>query len=115
MSESGRLATHVEASGLIRAAESAGGHAAVLHKGDSERGALLLVIMAKGQPNGCFERLLDRKGRYSWQPSGPKDHGDSQKFAEFLAKRRGSDPDMWVLELDIPDPERFIAENLPAG
>ena len=33
------------------------------------------------------------------------------KFRDFLAKRTRFDPDLWAIELDIADPERFIAET----
>ena len=34
---------------------------------------------------------------------------------EFLRKRARFDEDSWVVELDIADPERFIAETTAAG
>jgi hypothetical protein len=32
-----------------------------------------------------------------------------QEFSEYLARRRAQDPDMWLIEVDIADPERFVA------
>ncbi|MFL6730111.1 MAG: DUF1491 family protein, partial [Sphingomicrobium sp.] len=40
---------------------------------------------------------------------------DSQEVAAFLAKRLRFDPDLWAIELDIADPERFIAETTALG
>ncbi|HWV11973.1 MAG TPA: DUF1491 family protein, partial [Sphingobium sp.] len=31
---------------------------------------------------------------------------------QYLARRRRSDPDLWVIELDIADAERFAAETI---
>jgi hypothetical protein len=38
---------------------------------------------------------------------GGDDGGETEKF---LARRRQFDPDIWIVELDIPSPERFAAE-----
>jgi hypothetical protein len=36
-------------------------------------------------------------------------------LAEFLQKRASFDEDLWIIELDIAHPERFIAETTAAG
>ena len=109
---SGRLNASVEAAGLIRRTEAAGGFAMVLHKGDPERGALLIIIRSKGQYVACLERELSIDGAYRWAKTGPDDDGDSGgKLAEFLNRRTDFDPDSWLIELDIAHPERFIAET----
>lgn len=107
----GRLAAGVEVSAFVRRAEAEGGFGAVLHKGDSERGAILLVLAERGEPKAIFERMLGRDGRYGWERSGPSG-GGSGESAAWLERRRRSDPDCWVVELDIPDSQRFIAETL---
>jgi hypothetical protein len=101
-----RLTAHVEVAGLIRRVEQGGGHAAVLHKGDAERGAILLVIASRGDPVACLERLLDVGGAYRWAASG---HESPAQIAEFVEKRQRFDSDTWLIELDVADPERFIA------
>jgi len=108
-----RLSASVEAAGLIRRAESEGGFGAVLRKGDAERGTILLLVRCRGQFAACLERLPDLQGRYRWERTGPEDSGD--KVAQFVAKRVRFDPDLWVIELDIAQPERFIAETTFAG
>ena len=100
---------------MIRAAEAVGGHGAVLRKGDPERGTLLLVLASRGGPECVLERLLDPSGHYSWQKWGQDGGADSAKVSELLARRARFDPDLWALELDVADPERFIVENLATG
>lgn len=101
-----RLPAHVEVAGLIRRVEQGGGHGAVLHKGDAERGAILLVIAARGRPVACLERLLDIGGAYRWSASGSS---SPEQIADHVEKRRRFDTDSWLIELDVADPERFIA------
>ncbi|HEX8578456.1 MAG TPA: DUF1491 family protein [Allosphingosinicella sp.] len=101
-----RLATSVLAGALIRKVEGEGGFAAVLAKGDPTSGAILLLLTERGGPPVLLERLLKPDGSYSW--ALPID--DPVQVPEFVARRRRFDPDLWVLELDIPSVERFTAE-----
>ncbi|WP_205479848.1 DUF1491 family protein [Sphingomonas arenae] len=109
-----RLASGVEVSALLRRAETLGGFGMVLHKGDEERGTILIAIVERGRHSAFLERTLRHDGRYSWGRVGPSPE-DSLKIANFIAQRRRSDPDQWVIELDIPSAERFIAETSGEG
>ncbi len=42
-------------------------------------------------------------------PQSEKMPDKQQEFSEYLARRRGQDQDMWLIEVDIADPERFVA------
>jgi hypothetical protein len=105
-----RVAASVLAGALIRQAESAGGFAAVLSKGDPTAGAILLILLEKGLNPQVLERILRADGSYSWQITGGQASENPEEVPELVARRRRSDPDLWVLELDIPSRERFIAE-----
>lgn len=111
---SGRLSASVEATSIVRRAQAAGDFAAILHKGDAERGALVIVISSRGRFAACLERILDLDGAYRWTKSGPSDD-DAGKVAQFLARKVEFDPDLWVIELDVAHPERFIAETTSTG
>lgn len=87
----------------------------MLRKGDADRGSLLLVIGSKGRHFTCLERVLSLSGGYEWRRVGPEESAGSIEIGEFLAKRARFDEDSWQLELDIPDPERFIAETTASG
>ena len=105
-----RLTSAVLASALIRRAESQGGFAAVLAKGDPGAGAILILAAEKGRLTGLYERLLGPSGAYEWERTGPHDVENKEEIDAFLARRRTRDPDIWLIELDIPDAERFIAD-----
>lgn len=110
MSEA-RLAAGIEASALLRRASVEGGFGAILHRGDAERGTLLLSIMERGKPWGVLTRQLDAQGNYQWVRTA---QGDST-LTEWLARRRRNDPDEWQIELDVPAAERFVAETTDMG
>jgi hypothetical protein len=110
-----RLPASLEASALIRRAEAAGDFAMVLRRGDEDRGALLLVIGRRGQHVACLERVLSMDHGYRWRAVGPAAGASSADVGEFLAKRQRIDPDSWLIELDVAQPERVIAETTGEG
>jgi hypothetical protein len=110
-----RLPASLEVAGLLRNIQSAGDFATVVRKGDPDSGALLLLVSSRGRHFGCLERVLDMAGRYRWQPAGPSESAGSAEIAKFLARRARFDEDFWAIELDIADPERFIAETIASG
>lgn len=110
-----RLTAAVEAASLVRRAESGGDFAAILKRGDPDRGAILLVISSRGRHVGCLERMLALDGGYQWQSVGPDESSGSTEIRDFLAKRIRFDADLWAIELDIAEAERFIAETTASG
>lgn len=105
-----RLATSVLVGALIRKAQSEGGFAAVLAKGDETAGAMLVILTEKGANPCLFERILQPDGAYSWEMSASQAADGPEEVPGLVARRRRFDPDLWVLELDIPSQERFAAE-----
>ncbi len=49
-------------------------------------------------------------GQPNWQQIWPQDTENNIELTEYVAQRFRFDPDMWLIELDIPDAERLIAE-----
>lgn len=110
-----RLPTHLEAAGLIRNAEQAGGFGTVLRKGDADRGTLVLMVGHRGVHYACLERTLAADGSYKWQQLGPTADAAPETIADWSRKRVSFDSDLWLIELDIPHVERFIAETTAFG
>ena len=111
---SARAAAGLLVSALIRRVEAAGGHAAVLARGDATSGALLLALAERGMTTGLLERTLTPSGAYGWTPTGPKADAleEPGALADYIARRRRMDPDLWVVELDSPEAERIAGEVL---
>ena len=86
-----------------------------MRKGDEERGSLLLIVTSRGRHVAVLERILTMEGDYRWQAAGPADSASSAQVADFLAKRARFDDDSWAIELDIAEPERFIAETIASA
>ena len=86
-----------------------------MRKGDAERGSILLFVSSRGVHFATLERILNLDGSYGWQRVGPGESAGSSEIADFLARRTRFDEDIWAIELDIADPERFIAETKLTG
>ena len=112
---SDRLPAHLEVAGLIRRAEAAGGFAAILRKGDPDRGSMTLILLERGDQKGMMERELGPDFNYRWSYRPFDASAESQNVADLIARRERFDADVWLLELDIPHAERFIAETTAQG
>jgi hypothetical protein len=110
-----RLTSSFLASLLMRRVSGEGGMAMVLAKGDETAGGFLLATRDKGRNSGLFERILGPDDSYQWQRVGPQDTVDEVGIDHYIQKRCASDPDLWVIELDIPNAERFAAEIAAGG
>lgn len=102
-----RAASGLLVSALIRRVEAVGGHAMVLHRGDATAGALLFLLAERGVPTALIERTLDPAGVYRWTDAGP---AHATERDAYIARRRKSDPDLWVVELDVADAARIVDE-----
>jgi hypothetical protein len=109
-----RLATSILVGALLRRAEQAGGFGAVIAKGDATAGSIAVILAEKGRKARFLERVVQANGSYAWQ-STREDVVNEEEFEKFLNRRRKSDRDLWILELDIASAERFAAEMNEAG
>lgn len=95
---------------LLRRAEAAGGFATVLAKGDDTSGIILVQCSDRGEPGPLLERRFSVDGNYIWEDVAPTDAKDGETRANYQDRRRKADPDLWIVELDIADAPRFVAE-----
>ena len=110
-----RLPAHVEAAALLRRVEAQGGFGTVLRKGDPDRGSLVLVLYERGQFRGTLERELAADFTYRWAHRSPPEDSGSVRIDQFIGSRAQLDPVLCLIELDIAEPQRFIAETTGLG
>lgn len=104
-----RLPAHLEVASLIRLAESNGGSAMVLARGERDAGTILIVTMYRGEGAKLYERMPQLDGTRSFVQTKSQDPEKPIEFSEYLARRQKQDPDAWIVEVDIDEAERFIA------
>lgn len=95
---------------LLRRTEAAGGFATILAKGDETSGIILVQCSDRGEAGPLLERRFSASGTYIWEPVGPDGTKDGESRTNYRDRRRNADPDLWIIELDIADAPRLVAE-----
>ena len=106
---SARLASGLKVSALLRRVDAAGGFGAVLAKGDATAGSIAIVTRERGETR-VLAPMLVASGAYEFQAVA-----DGDAIPAWIERARRYDPDLWIVELDIPDAARFVAETLSAS
>lgn len=110
-----RLATHMLVAVLRRRIANAGGFFTVVAKGDADAGAILLIAHHNRRNSVLLERRYAGDKGYVLAQVGPQDVGTLEQCEQYAVTRRASDPDLWVIEADIANAERFAAETIADG
>ncbi len=110
-----RIASHFAVGALIRRIEAEGGFAIVVARGDSNAGAIAILCLQRGEIVALLERSLTTDGSYAWRKTSEQLINNKPLLDEHLTRRRHYDPDLWLIEADVPDVERFIAQLGAAG
>ena len=105
-----RMPAHLEVSALLRAVETAGGFGTVVAKGERDAGTILILSTEKGENARLWERMPRLDGARVFEAVREQDVEAKEEFNDYLDRRTARDPDAWLIELDIADPERLIAE-----
>lgn len=108
----GRLPAHLEVAAMIRLAESAGGFATVIARGERDAGTVLLLTMCRGKGAVLYERMPQLDGSRPFIAAKRENPENPHELTEYIERRHYQDPDCWVIEADVADPERFVA-SLP--
>ena len=103
-----RIPAHLEVTGLLRAVGAAGGFATVIAKGERDAGTILVTCCENGKNCRAYERMPRPDGTRGWSLAKTQDSENPVEFGEYLDRRKRQDSDLWIVELDIPDAERFI-------
>jgi hypothetical protein len=104
-----RLASRVRIDALIRRVAAAGGFATVLAHGDDEAGSIAVVTREAGEEQ-LLAPVMAMSGRYDFVAMA-----GGEAVPVWIEKARRRDPDLWIVELDIPQAGQFVAEMLGGG
>jgi hypothetical protein len=117
-----RLKSHIWVSAYLRRLNSSFISAALVRRGDSDAGAIYIKVayldgrcqvyaplsahLAEAMPGDAI--VLD-EGR-AWQPVYTPDSPESEADS-YLARHAARDPDMWILEVEMPEGKRLPGQN----
>lgn len=110
-----RLAATVEVAALLRRTAAEGGFGVVLQKGHAEAGTILVVLSEKGADFRAYERMPQLDGTRAWHFSRRQTGDNPSEFQDYLNRRGEQDADLWIVELDIAQGERFIGIPAESG
>lgn len=103
-----RLPAHLEVAGMLRAVDQAGGFACVIKKGEHDAGSILVICAENGANRRLLERMPAIDGTRKWVEIRKEDAENKDIFNTYLDRRVAQDPELWIIELDIANGERFI-------
>lgn len=103
-----RLPANLEVSALLRQVQAEGGFATVLHKGEADSGTILVVTVERSGISEIYERMPALDGSRKWHPVLTQAIENKEVSQNYLDRRVIQDPDIWIIELDIANAERFI-------
>jgi len=89
---------------LVRRTEAAGGF------GDAQSGVILIQCRERGLAGALLERRFSMAGGYVWEDVGTAAGDDETTRTAYLDRRKKADPDLWIVELDIANAPRLVAE-----
>ncbi len=109
---SGRLPSEILVAAMLRGANDKGGFGVVRARGDAQ-GGMILVVATEGGETRLLERGLGPTGAPALIESRPSSADES--LDDYWQRRRARDPDLWVIELDVANAERLVAETILDG
>ncbi|MBB4857849.1 hypothetical protein HNO88_001163 [Novosphingobium chloroacetimidivorans] len=73
----------------------------------------MVVLTDRGTLSTAYERMPQADGTRRWSLSRTQEADAPLAFGEYLERRKDQDPDLWIVELDVRNGERFIEELSP--
>ena len=103
-----RLKTRLWIAALIRRCDLAAIGVAVVARGDPDAGAVLLKLNGLDGTCTVLSQVHDPDGGRAWmRATGPDPVSEAEADA-YIARQRGRDPDLWVVEIERAAPDALI-------
>lgn len=107
------LPVHLWVGALVRRAHAAGAFATVVHRGDDERGDVVVKVAHLRGKAQLYAPAFNPDGPVEFErlPEGVDDPDEEQVDA-VIAKRREFDRDLWVIEIEDREARHFLTERV---
>ncbi|MDP3735882.1 MAG: DUF1491 family protein [Hyphomonadaceae bacterium] len=103
------IPAHIWVSALLRRAQSGGAFATVGHRGDADRGDVVIkVTTVRGQAR-LYAPAFNPEGPTSFERLAQEDEVDVD---QLIQKRLKSDRDLWVVEIEDREGRHFLTETV---
>lgn len=103
------IPAHIWVSALLRRASGAGAFATIVHRGDEDRGDVLIkVTPARGEAR-LYAPAFNPDGPTEFERLPPQDEAAADAV---IAKRLSNDRDLWVVEIEDRQGRHFLTERV---
>jgi hypothetical protein len=105
------LSSDLWVSALIRRAEIAGAYATVVKKGDDRAGSVIVKAYdTSNRTAKLYTEAFGTDGERLWIQ--PVTSDSEAELDAYIARQRGYDPDLWVVEIEDRQGRHFITEKV---
>ncbi|MBB3872032.1 DUF1491 family protein [Brevundimonas mediterranea] len=107
------LSSDLWVSALIRRAEIEGAYATVVKKGDDRAGSVIVKAYDTSTRTAkLYTEAFGTDGERLWIQPVVSD--SESELDAYIARQRGYDPDLWVVEIEDKQGRHFITEKVQA-
>ncbi len=108
------ISTDVWVAALIRRAEIEGAFATVVKRGDARAGSVIVKAYdTSNRAARLYTEAFGTDGERLWMQ--PVSSDSESELDAYIARQRGYDPDLWVVEIEDRQGRHFIVEKVAAG
>ena len=104
-----RLASGLWVAAYLARLEQAGVYAHVMHRGDETAGAITVKVALMNGQAQLLTRRYDIDGRAVWDEAVAE--GEEHAVDAAIARQRGYDRDLWVIEVEDPRGRHLLGEE----
>jgi hypothetical protein len=107
------IQAQVWAGALVRRAQIGGAFATVVHRGDADRGDVLVKVTSARGHARLYAPAFNPDGPTEFEtlPAGVADPDEADVDA-LIAKRLKADRDLWVIEIEDREGRHFLTETV---
>jgi hypothetical protein len=106
------IPTHLWVSALLRRAGNGGAFATVVHKGDEDRGDVIVKVTSERGKARLYAPAFNPEGPTEFELLKVETETDAD---DMIAKRRRMDRDLWVIEIEDREGRHFLVEPIRGG